>query len=63
MRKYFTKDKLISYLKISGGLLITSPLIYSFFQLENFKHPFATTLYVYAVLIGMGIGMFNYLES
>lgn len=63
MKKYFTKDKLISYLKIAGGIGMTSPLVYSYFHLENIKHPFATTLYVYAVLIGMGIGMFNYLES
>lgn len=57
------KENWISYLKIAGGISMTSPLVYGFFHLENFKHPLATTIYVYAVLIGIGIGMFNYLES
>lgn len=58
-----TKEKIVDYLKIAGGISLTSPLAYALFVLDKIQNPLGTTIFVYLVLIGMGIGLFSYLQS
>jgi len=59
-----SKVDYISYLKIAGGLLMSSPLVYGFFRLDmTLKESLMITGTIYVICITVGIILFNYLEG
>ncbi len=57
------KEDAISYLKIFGGLIIISPLIFAFFRLDySTGNSFAITAVIYVALMALAISMYNYLQ-
>ena len=59
------KDRIISYFKIFGALMMISPLLFSFFALD-FGVTVKTFTITYGIISGLtliGILMFNYLEG
>lgn len=55
------KEDIISYLKILGGILMISPLIYGFLSLES-ESPLLITSIIYLFLILLIIPLYNYLQ-
>lgn len=55
------KEDIISYLKILGGLLIISPLVYGYISFES-ESPLAITSIIYLFFMMLSILMYNYLE-
>lgn len=55
------KEDIISYLKILGGILMISPLIYEFLSLDS-ESPLLITSIIYLFLILLIIPLYNYLQ-